>query len=388
MGSIVSGTEINGSLLDGNNQMNLMANQSCIKDEYYAVRNNVLLVDYSHYGIARVIGEDAWLLLNYMISADLSSIRDEQLLYGLFLDDLGEIISDLYVACDDESYLLVSEWLTGDALSKMVNDVIEKKRHEGEHYKIETVKSLNSEWGMLCVEGPYSWELLSEIFGLDIIGLPFHEHMHINTELILMRAGKHGEFCYHLLGEKAELDDAWGKILKLTDKYDLKTSSFSYLQDVRLENPCWDPDIFNVHTRCPIELQMQWVVSYDKEEFIGLEAIKERLKSGVTKRVIGAKIISDNGEKICTGNKVLFREKEIGIVINIGFSRALGQYIARLLIEDKYAYVDIDSYIIKSDDVTIKIVTSSIPFIYNLSLMISPIEHSYVDRTRALSFIE
>ena len=36
--------------------------------------------------MVKISGEDAWRLLNYLISADISSIRDEQLLYTLLLD--------------------------------------------------------------------------------------------------------------------------------------------------------------------------------------------------------------------------------------------------------------------------------------------------------------
>ncbi len=53
---------------------------------------------------------------------------------------------------------------------------------------------------MICLEGPYAWEILSEIVGMDIIGLPFHEFMYVDEDVITMRVGKHGEYCYHIMG--------------------------------------------------------------------------------------------------------------------------------------------------------------------------------------------
>ncbi|MDF3798651.1 aminomethyl transferase family protein, partial [Enterobacter hormaechei] len=51
--------------------------------EYKAVRENALLVDYSHMSIVSVMGDDAWALVNYYVSADVSIIRDEQGIYSL-----------------------------------------------------------------------------------------------------------------------------------------------------------------------------------------------------------------------------------------------------------------------------------------------------------------
>ena len=49
---------------------------------------------------------------------------------------------------------------------------------------------------------PYAWEILSEIVGMDIIGLPFHEFMYVDEDVITMRVGKHGEYCYHIMEMK------------------------------------------------------------------------------------------------------------------------------------------------------------------------------------------
>lgn len=60
-----------------------------ILDEYKAVRENALLVDYSHMAIVSVTGEDAWILVNHIASADISIVRDEQGIYSLVLNDDG-----------------------------------------------------------------------------------------------------------------------------------------------------------------------------------------------------------------------------------------------------------------------------------------------------------
>ncbi len=45
-------------------------------------------------------------------------------------------------------------------------------------------------------------KFLSEIVGMDIIGLPFHEFMYVDEDVITMRVGKHGEYYYHIMGDE------------------------------------------------------------------------------------------------------------------------------------------------------------------------------------------
>lgn len=70
-----------------------------IFEEYKAVRENALLVDYSHMSITSVMGDDAWALVNYMVSADVSIIRDEQGIYSLLLNaDGGSVVMHMFCA--------------------------------------------------------------------------------------------------------------------------------------------------------------------------------------------------------------------------------------------------------------------------------------------------
>lgn len=146
--------------------------------------------DYSHFGIAAINGDSAWSLLNQLVSGDVSSIRDEQAMYSLILDEAGNIITDLYIACDDERFLLLSEWVSGETLCEMLRAKL--AGNEDEFEEIDSIESLTPEWGMLHFEGPYAWELLAEVYGMDVIGLPYQEHMHVEDDLILLRSGKHG----------------------------------------------------------------------------------------------------------------------------------------------------------------------------------------------------
>ncbi|ERK16516.1 aminomethyltransferase family protein [Serratia fonticola] len=375
-----------GALMGERNGVTLPVSYRAAEEEHLALRKNILLCDYSHFGIAAVSGESAWSLLNQLVSGDVSSIRDEQAMYSLLLDELGHVVTDLYIACDDERFLLLSEWVSGETLCEMLRAKLAD--HDDEFEDIESITSLTPEWGMLHFEGPFAWELLAEVYGMDIIGLPFQEHMHVEDDLILLRSGKHGEYSYKLMGPQDLLADVWEQMLLAGDKYDMRTGGLNYQRMARLENPCWEPAIFNAYTRCPIALQMQWAVRYDKESFTGLESLSERVEQGTRHRLVGMTIPGKPQALPQRGDKVMFEDRCIGEVIVCDYSADLEACLGRLFLTDAWAWADIDTYQVITAGGPVAVTTSAIPFARNYSFLINPSEHSYVDSTRPRDLLQ
>lgn len=373
----------NGAVMGERNDVKLPFSYGDLAAELKAVRENILMVDYSHFGIVEVSGEDGYELLNTVVAGDLSSIRDEQAIYTVMLDQDGKIITDLYVLCDDERFILLSEWLKGEQLVELLNDALANTDYED-----IGIRSLNDEFGILHFEGPYSWELMAEFYGMDVLGLPFMEFMNVD-DINLFRSGKHGEYSYKVIAEKEQLAKLWQRALEDGEKFDLKPGGLDYQDQVRLENPCWDPRVYAQYTRCPIELQIQWTIHYDKTEFIGQEALNQKLADGIKSRAVGFTVASDKDLSVAAGDKVYLDDQEIGYVITSGYSTILQAQLGRLFIVSEYAYADIlDRYSIESKSGRIKINTAPIPFLKNYSFLISQSEHSYVDPSRPKNLLE
>ncbi|WP_127957616.1 aminomethyltransferase family protein [Serratia microhaemolytica] len=375
-----------GAILGERNGVTIPLSYGAADQEYRAVRKNILLSDYSHFGIAAISGDDAWSLLNQLVSGDVSSIRDEQAMYSLILDDSGNIITDLYIACDDERFLLLSEWVSGERLCELLRAKLAE--NEQEFTEIDAIESLTPEWGVLHFEGPYAWELLAEVYGMDVIGLPFQEHMHVDDDLILLRSGKHGEYSYKLIGPQDLLAEVWLQMLAAGEQYDMRTGGLDYQRLVRLENPCWEPDTLNSYSRCPIALQMQWAVRYDKESFTGQESLNQRLAQGVTHRVVGMKIAGKPEAIPQRGDKVICDGNCIGEVITCGYSPDLDACLGRLLLNDAMAWADIDAYQVMTAGTSVTVNTSPVPFARNYSFLVNPSEHSCVDSTRPRDLLQ
>ena len=236
-------------------------------EEHQASRQTILMVDYSHFGVVEVQGGDGYDFLNRVVGGDLSVIRNEQALYTLLLDDEGQIVTDLLLLCDDERFLLLSEWMDGDALASALQGSVAEEDVQ--------ISALNDQ-SVILFEGPYSWELMAELFGFDVLGLPFMEFMPVDGGLLL-RAGKHGEFAFKFLASKEAAAALWQRAEDAGLKFDMRKGGIDFQKQSRLENPCWDPTLVGAFSRCPIELQMQWAVRYDKEAFIGRDALLGKL---------------------------------------------------------------------------------------------------------------
>lgn len=347
-------------------------------EEHQASRQNILMVDYSHFGIVEVQGDDGYDFLNRVLGGDLSVIRDEQALYTLLLNDKGQIVTDLYVLCDDERFLLVSEWQRGDKLAASLQALVGEEDVQ--------IASQDEQLSTTLFEGPYSWELMSELFGFDVLGLPFLEFMHVDGA-ILFRAGKHGEFAYKVLTAKDATAELWQRAEEAGAKFDLKKGGIDFQLKSRLENPCWDPGLVGEFSHCPIELQLQWAVRYDKDEFVGREALLNKLEEGAKTRVVGF-VVKGDGAAANIGDSVYSGEQKIGTVITLGHSVGVDGYVGQALLDSDYAYAGIDQYAIGVAAERIAISTAAIPFLQNVSFLVNPAEHSYVDPSRPKSVLE
>jgi glycine cleavage system aminomethyltransferase T len=354
--------------------------------EYKAVRENALLVDYSHMAIVSVMGEDAWALVNEMASADVSTIRDEQGIYSLILDDEGSIRGDAYFLCTDEGYYILSEDLTADNIINCLHEILENSEELDIQERPE-ISSLNEAgWGAVLLEGPYSWEVLAEIYGFDIIGLPYHEFMPTDDGLNVFRCGKHGEFAYLMLGEQAALFELWTRLLEVGEKYLLKTGGLDYQKTVRIENPAWDASIYAPWSRNPVELQLQWAIQYDKESFTGKTAVETFSCNGAESKLIGITPVT-TCETIQAGDKVLVGEEVVGTVIKSVFSPARNSFIALAMVNKDYAYSDITGFTLHTIKGNVDAMTQNLPFLYNYSMLVNPAEHSFIDPAKLRSVL-
>ncbi|HVK66041.1 MAG TPA: glycine cleavage T C-terminal barrel domain-containing protein [Polyangium sp.] len=333
-------------------------------DEIRALRTSVALAAGDHVTCLRVEGEGAYEALDHVVACDLF-LQDGQMRPSLLLDEEARPFADIHVARDDESFFLLAEGPPPEELVAF----LEKRFPAGVEATVERCDGT-----LLSLHGPYAWELCTTVFGPDVGSLPYLAFYRADDG-VFFRSGKTGEYGYDLLIPASKIETVREALLREGAAFDLALASLPALDQCGLEN-----GFFNIRREgraglSPLELGLQWRVSYRKE-YVGSAALRARREAGAKARVVWAVASAPVAE----GDEVFLDEQRIGHVLVSGFSVIRGEWVALLLLDRPYAYAGIERYEAHSAGERRPIRTLSTPLVNNRSLYVSPQRHSY--RTR------
>lgn len=335
-----------------------------LADEVKAIRTATAISESNHVAAVRLSGEDAFDALDKTCSCDLY-LQDAQMRFALLLTDDGNTLADVYVCRDDEDYLVLAEGVSRQTLVDIFRQ--SDKRVE--------VRDLGEEYDLLSLHGPFSWELLAEFAGPDVIGLPYLSLFHLDG-MTCFRGGKTGEYGYDLLVPKNEVKSVREKMSEVGAAFDLKDVGLDAVDLCSFEN--W---FFNARKEGqlglgPLELGLQWRVSYGKE-YIGSAALGARRKEGAKQRTVSAV-----SRSLLPAAPVLTKQGQtIGRVLRSEHSPTIDAYMNMVLLDCQYAYSGLDSYVVTAEGgAEIPILTVSPPVINNRSLYVNAQKHSYATR--------
>jgi len=328
-----------------------------------ALRHSVALAALDHVSCIRVGGPAAFDLVDRVTPLELYA-RDGQMLNTVLLEPDARVLADAYVCRDDERYLILAEGPTAPELSAWLKE----RARPGEQV---TLEDLGQTHALLSLGGPYAWELVAEHLGAEILGLPYLGFAR-GDGWTCFRAGKTGEYGYDLLVPRDRVPAVRARLAEQGQAYDLGELDLPALEQAMLES-----FVFNVRREgragaTPLELQLQWRVSYHKTS-IASAALRERRAQGARERLTF--ILSPDPFEI--GDAVTYEGQPIGKVVNAGRSELLGAWTGTALLQIAYAYPGVDRYRVR--DRPVRTVTP--PAFANRSLVVNPQRHSY--RTRA-----
>ena len=331
-----------------------------------AIRNSVAVSRLDHVCYVRLRGDGAYDALDRVCAADLH-LRDGQLLHTLLLNEDASVFADVYLGCDDEEYLLLAEGPDPAGLVAFL------RRHTADVADVE-VENHGDTCRIIGLDGPYAWELMGRVAGEETIGLPYLTFFR-QEPWLCCRAGKCGEYGYAIIVPAAEGTTVYERCLDLGRMLDVAAADLDDLDQCALEN--W---FLNVRREgrqpvTPIELQLQWRVSYRKP-YVGSDALARRRSEGARARLTC--LISDGA--IHGGATVTLDDAQVGRVVNAGYSSTRREWVALALVDVAWAYPGIDAFHLHGESGDVQARSVSPPVINNRSLYVSPQIHSY--RTR------
>ncbi len=309
-----------------------------------AIRERAAVSRVGRDGLVRVLGEGAFDLLDRLLPGE-AQVRNRGARPGLLLDEEGRIEADLTLLADGDDYLLISEGLDADALAERLRSAA----RPGEAVAVLPLP----EHRVLDIDGPYAWQILSDLAGEGSTGLRYASWFPLEREILCLRAGQTGEYGYSFILPAAREEALFARILEHGQALDMVEAGPEALAHCRME--AWFFDVRQAPRACPLEWGLQWRLCWDKD-FRGAEALRAR--RGATRAPVAFRAQGPAPR----GAPVLLDGEPIG---EVGASSdRLGETIGGALLWPPYACVGVDQYMVNDTP----LLTVSPPFVRYRSL--------------------
>jgi aminomethyltransferase len=250
--------------------------------EYFCVRNLCATYDICPMQKYAIEGPDAEAMLNRMVTRDVRKIGLNRVAYCVWCTDEGRMIDDgtIFKLSNDRFMLTCGSpctaWLEKSAFG--FDDV--------------AVTDVTDALAALSLQGPTSCATLKKM-GLngidtarpfDIMHFPFH-----GETLMVSRTGFTGDLGYELWVPRALGLDMWDELYAAGEDYGIQPFGEAATNMARLEAAFIMPAMeFNEalrtvhfeHDQTPFELNLGWLVDFDKPHFSGRRALLEEKERG------------------------------------------------------------------------------------------------------------
>jgi len=296
--------------------------------EHNRTRRSAALFDICHMGEFIIHGDALRSGLENIVTFNVSTMPLGGCRYGFMLNDNGGIIDDLIIyRMEQEKYMLV------------VNAVTRYK--DSEHIKNNlsagvVLEDISDNTAKLDLQGPLSRDILTGVFGSDILGLKYYHFIELtilSKQAIISRTGYTGELGYEIYIDAECAAEVWNILLK-SEK--VKPAGLGARDTLRLEMglPLYGQDIDETTT--PLEAGFDRFIDLNKD-FRGKDILLKQREQGLSKKLIS--FISDTRRSPRHNDKIISENKEIGEVTSGSFSPSLGKGIGMGYVENGYDWL-------------------------------------------------
>ena len=306
--------------------------------EYFKVRNTCGTYDICPMQKYFISGPDAQRMLNRMVTRDVTKMRIGRVSYVLWCTDEGRLIDDgtIFRLSEDEFMLTCGSpctaWLEKSCFG----------------FDELSVRDRSDDLAALSLQGPTSCAVLKKM-GLAGIenAKPFAiQHFDFEgTSLMVSRTGFTGDLGYELWVEPEQALALWDALYGAGSDFGIHPFGEEATNMLRLEAGFIMPGYeFNEalktvhfrHDQTPFELNLAWMVDFNKPHFNGRAALLEETKRGPRYTLVKLEV---DGNKPAEGSFVYDSEKcanDVGYVCSAMWSPVVKSNIALAMIETQY----------------------------------------------------
>lgn len=302
--------------------------------EHLNVRRHAGLFDVSHMGVAQMKGPKVKEFLNFCLTRDLSKISASEAAYSLLCRESGGTVDDLIVYCvSNEHFYLV---LNASNKEKDVGYFRELQKRETKFSDIR-IDDAFDKFGLLALQGPSSPKILTNS-GLKLNSWP-KPFSFIPTATLfgipvsIAFTGYTGETGCEIFCPSSQLSKLWNELLKVGKSENLCPIGLAARDTLRTEMGYslygheLEEDIN------PVEAGLSWAVGFNKESFVGIEALRQAKENPARRLVCFRK--KDSKQAPRPGMDILVDGKACGKVGSGTLGPSLGYSIGMGLVDSK-----------------------------------------------------
>lgn len=253
-----------------------------ILDEHHAVRRAVGVFDVSHMGEIEIHGREALALAEYVTTNRVSRLEQGQIQYSGLLYSHGGFVDDVLV-----------HRTSTDGIFICVNAANQEKDYE--HIRSANrwdarVEFASERYGQIAVQGPRALEVLRPLCEADLAAIRYYRFVDskvLGLPARIARSGYTGEDGFEIYVAPENAERIWDRILDAGQPLSIKPCGLGARNTLRLEAAMalYGHEIDASIT--PLEARLDWIVKFDKGEFLGKPALEKQASRGVRRNRIG-----------------------------------------------------------------------------------------------------
>jgi len=321
--------------------------------EYNAIRNAAALIDVTPLYKYMITGRDATRFVNRVITREITKVGIDQVIYCCWCDEEGKMIDDGTITRLEED---LYRWTAADPNLRWF-------RQNAIGLDVE-IEDITEQLAALALQGPTSGRLLKSLTDADIANLKYFRKTSGRiggVAVDISRTGYTGDLGYEIWIPWADAVKVWDGLMDAGRCFDVHPAGMLALDVARIEAGLILADVDYISSKkalissqkySPAEVGLGKLVHYDKENFIGRQALLEEKKSGPKRRLAGLEIDWSDVEKLferrglapqvpAIASRVhvpVYKGREqIGKATSTTWSPRMKQLIALASVESQYA---------------------------------------------------
>lgn len=306
---------------------------SNVIEEHLNVREEAGIFDTCHMGEFVIEGNDAFELVQKLITNDLNKLGDRKVFYSSMCLENGGIVDDLLVyRFNENKFMIVVNAINVEKDFKWI------LKHK-DFFDDAIIINKTNEIAKLDLQGPKAEEILQKLTKFDLKSLKrFHfiEDSINNISTIISRTGYTAEDGFELYFDSEKVVEVWNKLLEVGKKFGLKPIGLGARDTLRIE-ACYSLYGHELNENInPFEADIGFTVKFDKGDFVGKEVLlKEKFN---LKRKIVAFEMLDRG--IARGGYGVFKNcNKIGFVTSGTFSPTFKKSLGMAMLDINEAFI-------------------------------------------------